>query len=435
MQVDKINEDTTDMWNEYDELPQDDDSSYSADDFFDRDDEDDDDDEYNDEEDVKVVDDDDDDDDEYDDEKTVKPIKKQHSNLDFIENSYKINNDEEDDGKHLFASRRKASAKLGTNDAIKIISTPHGKVGILYQSTNSNDTKKSTATSGTDMKQRITPVLTPDGKVALLYRGASDVSNKYEPIQDLTNFTDNKPFSSIKNLTIIETNSSVLSSTQSTTTVTIETTTVTTTTTKISQVQLQDNNEEENSILPNINRPLSEVLGIKKNQFTQFRITDKAQTATPPLSPFPQTTPSNQIPEVSNYEYDYGDEDSDSDTAESTQRSQIQTPPYQDIDDTIKTTTFADVLTKTEVVNLAIIPAFDSDLQLIQEQENRHTNHHRKHHRHRQQQQHRHDMQDLSAIHCAMQAMVAIAAMATVFGMLGAYFKTRVLDQITIMHW
>ncbi|KAJ6647853.1 hypothetical protein Bhyg_03076, partial [Pseudolycoriella hygida] len=68
---------------------------------------------------------------------------------------------------------------------------------------------------------------------------------------------------------------------------------------------------------------------------------------------------------------------------------------------------------KTEVINLAIIPAFDSDLQLIQRQEleqQQHANHHRKHHRHK----HRH-MQDLTVIHCAMQAMVAIAAMATIF--------------------
>lgn len=366
----------------------------------------------------------------------------------------KINNDageEETDGKHLFSSLRKNSNKLGSNDAIKIISTPHGKVGILYQSGTATDDQKkkddsSSGNSGSssDSKSyKITPVLTADGKVALLYRGSSDTSNKYEPIKNLTqtDFTeqeDNKTsfINNPNNVNIVNE-------------ITTSTTTEATTTTVASSTAakgLQNpygggTNEEDNVILPNINRPLSEVLGIKKNQFIQFRITDRVVTATPSLSGiYRKTTPSNHISEISNYEYDDGIEEinGNSEYVESThQHHHIVTPPHmihhQQHDSQMLKPTMSDVLTKTEVINLAIIPAFENDIKELEQQENtRHQNshNHRKHHRHR----HRH-IQDLSAIHCAMQAMVGIAAMATVFGMLGAYFKTRILDQFTLMHW
>lgn len=381
----------------------------------------------------------------YDDEEDVVKSSKNSDSLrlDFIDNSRinneKKSNDDDDDGSHLFSLRRKNASKLGNNDAIKIISTPHGKVGIVYQSNDGNaaDLSKKGANESMDKSRKITPVLTPDGKVALLYRGASSVNTKYEPIQNLTNnefmtkFQDNKT-SSITNLDEEETTEQ-----QQPITVVPDTTTTTISTTTIQFGNFHEPNEEENSILPNINRPLSEVLGIKKNQFTQFRITDRSPTATPSLSSKKidvSSTTSNQIPEVSNYDYDYGVGEVENDVlfGESNKEAVTESAVHH-VEDTIQPTTISDVLAKTEVINLAIIPAFDSDLQLIQQQEleqQQHSNHHRKHHRHR----HRH-MQDLTAIHCAMQAMVAIAAMATIFGMLGAYFKTRILDQITIMHW
>lgn len=381
----------------------------------------------------------------YDDEEDVVKSNKNSDSLrlDFIDNSRinnndKKSNDDNDDESHLFSLRRKNASKLGSNDAIKIISTPHGKVGIVYQSNDGNDDlSKKRANESIDKSRKITPVLTPDGKVALLYRGASGGSTKYEPIQNLTNndfmtkFQDNKT-SSTTNFDDEETTEQ-----QQPITVVPDTTTTTISTTTIRFGNLHDPSEEENSILPNINRPLSEVLGIKKNQFTQFRITDRSPTATPSLSDHKidmSSTTSNQIPELSNYDYDYGVGEVENDVLFGESNKEVVTESHH-VEDTIQPTTISDVLAKTEVINLAIIPAFDSDLQLIQQQELeqqqlQHSNHHRKHHRHR----HRH-MQDLTAIHCAMQAMVAIAAMATIFGMLGAYFKTRILDQITIMHW
>lgn len=381
----------------------------------------------------------------YDDEEDVVKSNKNSDSLrlDFIDNS-RINNDknnkksnDDDDESHLFSLRRKNASKLGSNDAIKIISTPHGKVGIVYQSNDGGeDLSKKGANESIDKSRKITPVLTADGKVALLYRGASGGNTKYEPIQNLTSnefmtkFQDNKT-SSITNSDGDETTE------QQPITVVPDTTTTTISTTTIQFGNFHEPNEEENSILPNINRPLSEVLGIKKNQFTQFRITDRSPTATPSLSSQKidvSSTTSNRIPDVSNYDYDYGVGEVENDVLFGESNKEVVTESSNHhVEDTIQPTTISDVLAKTEVINLAIIPAFDSDLQLIQQQEleqQQHSNHHRKHHRHR----HRH-MQDLTAIHCAMQAMVAIAAMATIFGMLGAYFKTRILDQITIMHW
>lgn len=391
--------------------------------------------------------DDDDEDDMYDDEEDVVKSNKNSDSLrlDFIDNSRinndkKSNNDDDGDESRLFSLRRKSASKLGSNDAIKVISTPHGKVGIVYQSNDGNDNlAKKGANESIDKSRKITPVLTPDGKVALLYRGASGSNTKYEPIQNLTNnefmtkFQQDNKNSSITNFDADEETTE-----QQPITVVPDTTTTTISTTTIRFGSIHDPNEEENSILPNINRPLSEVLGIKKNQFTQFRITDRSPTATPSLSSQKidmSSTISNRIPEVSNYDYDYGVGEVENDVlfgGESNKKVVTESPIHH-VEDTIQPTTISDVLAKTEVINLAIIPAFDSDLQLIQQQEleqQQHSNHHRKHHRHR----HRH-MQDLTAIHCAMQAMVAIAAMATIFGMLGAYFKTRILDQITIMHW
>lgn len=82
----------------------------------------------------------------YDDEEedVVKSSKSSDSlRLDFIDNSRisndKKSNDDDDDESHLFSLRRKNASKLGSNDAIKIISTPHGKVGIVYQSNDGND--------------------------------------------------------------------------------------------------------------------------------------------------------------------------------------------------------------------------------------------------------------------------------------------------------
>lgn len=396
-------------------------------------------------------------DDEYEDEYDVDP-KARHPDSEkssssgsslssTISSDDSFRNDDTKASSVLFGARKKPSTKLGSNDAIKFVETPHGKAGFVYQTPTvtaiNSDNKgeyvpkkkgdSSLQNSSTDVKQRITPVLTADGKVALLYRGAIDSGStgKYEPIRNFTNFEDNKP--------LVENFATTTIAAESTTTLTTTTTVIATTTVLTYLEAVIPDNTEENALLPNINRPLSEVLGVKKNQFTQFRIKDQALSPSTPSLSRPDHT-SNRIPEITDFELDSHSIDEE--------QSQIMTPPRSDNIASVEevdedTSSFSDALSKTEVVNLAIIPAFDSDLAAIQEHEDRRAAEEeasangesspRGHYRNRNN--HRRNMEDLSAIHCAMQAMVAIAAMATVFGMLGAYFKTRVLDQITIMHW
>ncbi|XP_059622228.1 uncharacterized protein LOC132265539 [Phlebotomus argentipes] len=311
-----------------------------------------------------------------------------------------FDDDEEDDDEEESASGSGVGApvdeeepeapqrKLPENNAIKFLQTPHGKVGILYQTDNrreSTDELQEDANRQEKPAGRITPVLTPDGKVALLYRGASETI-KYEPLLNVTSKfaqPDNKWMPE----EATQSNSVVDSATE-----------VTTEATEASE----EDNDEENFILPSINRPLSEVLGIKKNQFTQFRITE----ATTPMPRSAVTFRKAVLTTKATYDYDYEAAEDDTTVGAS-----------NEID--------PEILSKTEVVNLAIIPSFSNDI----EQYARHDRekHYRSFRRNR--------AEELSGIHCAMQAMVAAAALACFFGMLGAYFKTRILDQITIMHW
>lgn len=390
------------------------------------------------------------------------------------------------------------------------------------------------------LQKQITPVLTADGKVALLYRGAQDGTNgqpKIEIGKNLTDFShsiNNSPDGIgnngklnynivsegvlpdklpeiIAGESIVATNQTERIATKNmeklAVIVAAETTTTTTRTKlttfapianterpilrlfKSDESTSRNTNEEENSILPNINRPPSEVLGIKKNQFTQFRITDLIATATPTLTnqDITERTPGSSYgnerpksidsfgnehgpddgfvppapPQSPNFDYDYNGNNNH----ENHYPNHLATPSIDfgggggappssshggSIDDS---TTISDVLSKAEVVNLAIIPAFEGDLHRFHEQQQNDVSNDNnpyynmmdhedgggdggnvndigiagKQHKHRH-----HNVKDLSALHCAMQALVAIAALATVFGMLGAYFKQRILDQLTI---
>lgn len=445
---------------------------------------------------------DDDDDYDYD---YGEPAKPPTRHVDDDDSSFR--SDDSKSSSSSFSSRRKTATKLGLNDAIKFIDTPHGKAGFVYQAPavpafadGDAKAKGSKAGGAVDVfddddddeaggfarrktvpgiaasgheapKQRITPVLTADGKVALLYRGASDSGStgKYEPIRNLTSYEEPAASTDAPATTVVEYTTLTL---QTSTTSTTSTTTVHTTTTTATFVGGRlaaiggGDNTEENAILPNINRPLSEVLGIKKNQFTQFRIADHGQPGVP--APPPQLPPMdfggyrqhaveeplNRLPDETVMRSESHRPASNGDQ----QHSQIAAPPalrpsyddgdQDDPDNNDLDPNYTDALSKTEVVNLAIIPAFDSDLLAIQEQEDRRAaaeaaengyggeygGQQRTHYRHRTTQTRR-KAEDLSAIHCAMQAMVAIAALATVFGMLGAYFKTRVLDQLQLQHW
>lgn len=392
------------------------------------------------------------------------------------------------------------------------------------QQPSTGDTTKNRSTSQVNdktklLQKQITPVLTHDGKVALLYRGAQDAIGGKQKIDASKSLTDFPQSIGQDGLTITKTNYDIVSDNENTkltnfsisdknatqidsglsgrnteklaVVVAAETTTTTIRTklttfppivanTKKPILKLfksdddasRNTNEEENSILPNINRPPSEVLGIKKNQFIQFRITDLMATATPTLMSQDVVTKKTPTADNSendatkieqtdginehntqngntnneyapNFDYDYYNGN-----RENNEEHRLATQPVDlgESSHSFDSTTISDVLSKAEVVNLAIIPAFEGDLNLhrFHEQHQQHQNDVSNDNEHfynmldrdenDKTQKHRHHHKDLSALHCAMQALVAIAAMATVFGMLGAYFKQRFLDQLTIMN-
>lgn len=311
----------------------------------------------------------------------------------------------EDDEKKMDLFEKLRRGKLPENKGIKFMETPHGKVGILYETDNRKmptDEVQEDSNRQERPRGRITPVLTPDGKVALLYRGASDTITKYEPLLNISSKfaqdTDNKwtPEEATQSNYVVESVSK-------------------TTETVLEAVEEEEDNDEENFILPSINRPLSEVLGIKKNQFTQFRITEATTPMPRSAVTFRKailTTMSPRRPQ-SSYDYDYEGNEYE----ETTERVDVNSVDTNEID--------PEILSKTEVVNLAIIPSFTHDVDQFARHDRE--KHYRSFRRNR--------ADELSGIHCAMQAMVAAAALACFFGMLGAYFKTRILDQITIMHW
>ncbi|XP_054740853.1 probable WRKY transcription factor protein 1 [Anastrepha obliqua] len=437
--------------------------------------------------------------------------------------------------KHTKSSNR--YFRKNTNDAIKIISTPLGKVGIVYQQTPTNEDGNNNAnnkkqdslgdkktSSFTDFDAlspdpesshrlasshpKITPVLTPDGKVALLYRGDSE-NSKYEPIRNLTHkfnnkndFTDNKATASgtisketpdfpnndgsedesadeseddydLDN----ESNNDRLStnSRKNNATPTDET--------QKAAIQNPDTDPDDptagggsfiirptDSVLPMINRPLSEVLGIKKNQFKQFRIKDNPTT--PPngesagdprslagtsIDRTIDTTTLHFLTKVNlaeyptsmktrNFDFDFSRDNTMLDersrhkehqyhqqqqaSAGSGSSNQLNGGEAGNNNNKLNTIANEEVLAKTEVVNLAIIPHFDEELERLQRL---HENEGRRHYRQRYRQ--KPSEEELSGIHCIMQAMMGIAAISTVFGMLGTFFKQRILDQIRLMHW
>lgn len=143
---------------------------------------------------------------------------------------------------------------------------------------------------------------------------------------------------------------------------------------------------EDNNFLPILDRPLSELLGLKKHQFTHFRITEPTTTTA-----VPHVNMRGKLPP--NYDYDFGAD-------------------YNGVSD-------QEILSKTDVVNLAIVPSVT--------QEHNSAGHTHKGNAHFRKPR-RFRLEDLSNIHCAMQAMVGVAALACIFGMLGAYFKNRILD-------
>lgn len=433
-----------------------------------------------------------DDDDYYDDDEKIKEAKRRQSRRKFDDeddDSYedgsggKFANDDDDSGDDddFFATKRKTNKGRYNNDAIKIISTPLGKVGIVYEQPRTPSTSSQSKSTPTDFDSlspasvsgrhsthpKITPVLTADGKVALLYRGDSE-SSKYEPIKNFTdtfNFYDNKtkvdskinkygdseedmgwdedddgediPSSSSSS----EINKKVVEE-QSTNNLDIEQSL-----TETPELPSKSESGFDNSVLPMINKPLSEVLGIKKNQFTQFRIKDDEPVTTPAsiLPPFIFSTggesksinhenPSINLGSLPNSraaaDFDFGRDATMLDTKLNTVVSENEDQGHQIIEEDA-TIAASDVLAKTEVVNLAIIPHFDEEFE--KQQHGREHELRRLHHR--QRHRYRHINEDISNIHCIMQAMMGVAAVSTVFGMLGAMFKQKIIDAIRSLHW
>lgn len=445
---------------------------------------------YNDEDDDDNLDDDDDDDD------ADEPRREGSGN--FANDDDDNEDDDDDDGDNsndnFFSSKRKSNSRYfrkNTNDAIKIISTPLGKVGIVYQQTppeqsKSDDSSSSSKTQFTDfdalspadpnthrrasLHPKITPVLTADGRVALLYRGDSE-NTKYEPILNLThkfNLYDNKTSAA----TIAPSSESDDDDDDDNSNEDDDRSNHDSGGAGEIDAGLDNDNDNEenssdensvteqaaptpppppavlaidrsNSVLPMINRPLSEVLGIKKNQFRQFRVKD-SPTTTSTESPFglhfltKKVNLANYQSKSRNHDFDFSQDTTMLDerkrihnqpqypVASETQSDNNNAPDHTDAS-SIAT---QDILSKTEVVNLAIIPHFDEEF----ERQQRFRDHEIRRH-HRQRHRHKHTQQDLSSIHCIMQATMGIAAISTVFGMLGTFFKQRVLDQIRLMHW
>ncbi|SPP73288.1 Hypothetical predicted protein [Drosophila guanche] len=436
------------------------------------------------------------------------------------------------DGAGFFGAGSQHQRKSGShyyrkngNDAIKIISTPLGKVSIVYQQT---DKEQDQLDKDQQLKQqqqqqqkkpaltdfdalspdpesshrfpsphpKITPVLTPDGKVALLYRGDSE-SSKYEPIRNLTHkFAGTPSKESSSKASALDSAADDSSADDSVYTDSedsedradgkSEATAATTPKPVQPEIMEPPANVQpggsfiirptSDSLLPMINRPLSEVLGIKKNQFQETRVRDQLPTlpteATPRsllaqpgggggsaggettrhfltkvnLAEYPTSGRTLQQPLMPfSRDFDFSRDNTMLDERSRIRELERQREREREHNEATSkgggggateahTIANEQLLSKTEVINLAIVPQFDEDMERLQRL---HENgggsggrrHHRARHRHKQTEE------ELSGIHCVMQVMMGIAAVSTVFGMLGTFFKQRILDQLRMMHW
>lgn len=389
--------------------------------------------------------------------------------------------------------------KLRKNDAVKVIDTPSGRAGFVYQSSSSNNNQdfpmspsvKETNINWEDSysqnqfvnrnandvklmpvddtsNKKIMPVLTSDGKIALVVRGDTSryfdesqnngsgnsvSSRKYEPITNLTsiitalnsnndNNINHKTNDSI-NLgdgldgvkTLQEQNRLINRLDDFLASVTnkvkhieevvehelgieveksinnknnnnddddddeYEAATAPTTTTTTTEAPYDEDHHKKN--LLQINRPLSEVLGLPKK--THYHHPHDPLHTTSEMPSTKHTTESRRI-----------------NTAHKTS-TQIEN---------VLTTTQPEEFDheSPEVINIAVIPGFDSEMEerlfgKDKDNLNRNLN----------------EVSEtsgaISSIHCAMQAMVAVACACTVFGVLGAYYKIEIVNQVRVFYW
>lgn len=388
-----------------------------------------------------------------------------------------------------FNRTNKIYNKLRKNDAVKVIDTPSGRAGFVYQSSSSNQdfpmgpsVKESNTNwedsysqnqfvnrNANDVKlipddtsnKKIMPVLTSDGKIALVVRGDTSryfdegqtngsgnsvSSKKYEPITNLTsiitalnsnndNNINNKQNSSIsvdagleQIKTLQEENrlinrlddffASVTNKVKHIEEVVehelgidveeepeeefdedgVQVSATTATTTTTTEAYFDEDHHKKN--LLQINRPLSEVLGLPKK--THYH---HPQDPLHTTSELPLTRSTTELRRIN---------------------TERKTPTMSGLTTTTPTEEFDHE--SPEVINIAVIPGFDSEMEerlfgKDKDNTNRNLN----------------EVSEtsgaISSIHCAMQAMVAVACAFTVFGVLGAYYKVEIVNQVRVIYW
>ena len=407
--------------------------------------------------------------------------------------------------------------KLRKNDAVKVIDTPSGRAGFVYQSgtssssssnaNNNQDSPMSTSIkesnsnnwddpysqnqfvnrNANDVKlipsddtsnKKILPVLTSDGKIALVVRGDTSRyfdesqnngsgnsinSKKYEPITNLTSIitalnsnNDNNNFNkhndsinvsdaNIDLKSIQEQNRLINRLDEFFASVTnkvkhieeelehklgidleddgsndknensddesFQIDPMTTTTTTMEPFIDEEDKDRKDLLL--INRPLSEVLGLPKK--THYHHPHDPMHTTPTEVPYHRASNENRRTNTVH-------------KTSSTHRSESSTA----ITTTTTTTTEEFDLESPEKINIAVIPRFDSELEerlfgKSRDNLNRNVN------------ERTNEIPDtsgaISSIHCAMQVMIAIACACTIFGVLGAYYRIHIVNQIRIIYW
>jgi len=398
--------------------------------------------------------------------------------------------------------------KLRKNDAVKVIDTPSGRAGFVYQSSGSGSSSQSAdfpmspsikesnsnwedsysqnqfvnrnandvklipdnggdANSNNNNNKKIMPVLTHDGKIALVVRGDSSryfdenqnngsgnsvSSKKYEPITNLTsiitalnsnndNNINRKPnasvevdpmlrsiqdenrfinrldefFASVTNKVkkieeVVEHELGIDDEQVEDAEVPTSTTTTTTSFPFMESFADDDNNDDgaskQQKELLLVDKPLSEILGLPKR--THYHHPHDPLHTT---SEVPMTRPTY---------------------TSSGRRTTINRPVTGNTLASTSTTESEEFDHESpEVINIAVIPAFDSEMEERlfgksdgSDNSDRNLN----------------EVSSgtsgaISSIHCAMQLMVAITCALTVFGVLGAYYKLQIVNQIRILYW
>lgn len=438
---------------------------------------------------------------------------RRHNNNQRNKNRHRVNSNNQNDGTSFdgennpinivstFNRTNKIYNKLRKNDAVKVIDTPSGRAGFVYQSSSSSGSNSNNQDfpmspsikesnnnwedsysqnqyinrNANDVKlipddtsnKKIMPVLTSDGKIALVVRGDTSRgffdenqnnasgnsvnSKKYEPITNLTSIitalnsnNDNNNFNHKQNDSINMGDGSEIKTVQEQhrlinrldeffASVTNKVKHIeevvehelgidaentddsdddddqrflpdTTSTTTQSPFSRDEDEYGKRKDLLLIDRPLSEILGLPKKTHYQH-----------PQDFFETTTESPYVRPPSG-----------SDRRVTINRPTTHLEPVQTTQEVSQSEEFDHE--SPEVINIAVIPGFDSEMEERLFGKNRDNID-------RNLNEIPETSGALSSIHCAMQAIVAVACAFTVFGVLGAYYKIEIVNQIRIFYW